>query len=692
MKLNRFISSAITVIVASVSGFACGPFEPLSSNPFKFHFYQDQRSNIDEEQREENIRLWQAQTSALIPESDIKWAVYSSSYEELERSFISAGNKNQFIKWIKDHKATDIKEYLLLAKELEELRFNRVSQWYYPVHRTDKFDSRSEKEKFEKIFKICRSQLTGKMADRYALQYIRALMGVGKYEECISVYDKYVSKIPDNNLFKRMAKGYVAGCLRRIGKVDKSNELYAEAGDYCSLIDNRKDYFKTLVYNSPESCVIKINLNQWIGFGTRKENLEYIPIAKSALKSPYVVNRGDWLYLIAYTEETWNQNHARALKYVNEALRAKFSTEEMRNDALTMKLCLEAEQGHLRNDLNEYIEAFQEDPIPIYFYIVPALLKKGRLNEALLMANYGSYIEGGHQYSDEFNPNETLDNTYANTGFQFMLSHSARNIIRYTHYLASNDNLVKKNLNKIRHDEDYLNEIIGTLFLREGDYVQAENYLSRISEGYQENLNIKKGGYLRSNPWVNCYMPHDKWEYPATKDETMTDIEQLQIAFKSSNSSYLKSDKDAKLNFAHRMANLKKIMNTGSPDERGLARIRYALARYNSFNSSWALTQYWRGEANQREYQPWYWSHVKGHDHWLKINELSYLKELTGPVPDIKWLNSEMRKGMNELQSNEAKAEAQFLIGNYKTIAKRYPITQAGKYLSAHCDSWKEWL
>lgn len=690
MNLSRFLSSAL-FLLCTVGSFACGPFDALTSNPFVFHFYQgDECPTIIEKQKDENIVLWQNLTSETIQATEIEAAVYNMNLQQLQKAFESDSTENAFLAWIVKNKASEIKEFLLLAKELEELRFNRVSHWYYPADKNEKFDSRTEADRFASILDRCRQNTTGILSDRYGLQYVRALMTLHKYDECFDFYARTMSKLPDSNLFKKMAKGYVAGCLQRMGKIEEANTMFAEVGDFNSRINSKKTYFRTLVKNNPESDVIKSRLNNWIGYGDRKDNLIYIAVADAALSSKDVVNRGDWLYLKAYIEEIYNRNHSKALRIVRQALKNNFSRSEMRYDAELMELCLSAEQGDVRSDLRHYVLTFKTECMPFYFYIVPALLKQGRISDAILLANYASSLEGEHEYADDrslTNGSHTYynvpDNTYANTGFQLMLSRTAQEIVNYKQYLSSNSKLVRTVISQIRHDEDYLNEIIGTLYLREGNYNKAVEYLSQVSPDYQKNLNVYKCGYLNDNPWVNCYMPSDKWDYPQTKGER---YESITDSFNPENSSLLLSPDDAKLNFAKEMLRLQQLMKTGTPDERGMARIRFALARFNSFNNCWALTQYWYGDANQCNYRPFYWQ-------WNgTYRELAYLKELTGSIPTEKWLESELRKGMSELQSPEVIAEAEFLRGNYLTIAKRYPTTKVGYYLASHCDSWKDWL
>lgn len=684
MRLSRFICSVI-FLTSAIVAFACGPFDAVTSNPFVFHFYQgDERPIIIETQKTENIALWQNLTSKAIPASEVETAVYDMDLSQLQNVFESGKTDNAFLAWIIKNNAKEIKEFLLLAKELEELRLSRISPWYYPANKNENFESKTEVEKFANILERCRKHTTGFLSDRYGLQYVRALMTLHKYDECFDFYNRVMSGLSDKNLFKKMAKGYVAGCLRRMGKTEEANRMFAEVGDFNSIANDKEPYFRTLVRNNPESDVIKSRLNNWIGYG---DNLAYIGIADAALSSPRIVNRGDWLYLKAFIEERDNGNHAKALRLVRDALNHSFSRPGMRSDAALMELCLSAGQGEVE-DLRYYVETLQDKSMPFFFYIVPALLKQGRVSDAILLTNYASSIErplidgyDGSFINGSYYCYRVPDDTYANTGFQLMLSRTAQEIVNYKNYLTSNSALVRKVIGQIRHDDDYLNEIIGTLYLREGNYSKAAEYLAQVSPDYQKNLNVYKCGYLNDNPWYNCYMPADKWDYPLKNEET---DKSLTSTFKPANSSLLLSPDDAKLNFAKEMLSLQQVMKTGTPDERGMARIRFALARFNSFYCCWALTQYWEGYANQCNYRHIYW--VWGG----KDKELDYIKE-SGKV-DQKWVDAQIEIGMRELQSPEALAEAQFLMGNYQTIAKKYPDSSVGKYLSTHCDSWKDWL
>lgn len=111
------------------------------------------------------------------------------------------------------------------------------------------------------------------------------------------------------------------------------------------------------------------------------------------------------------------------------------------------------------------------------------------------------------------------------------------------------------------------NELIGTLALREENYKRAVQYLKLVPEKYQKAMNIHKEGYLSRDPFF---------------------IEPLQKR--------LSTSINAKYEFAKKMLQYQKLMGNGkTTDERRLAKVKYAIARRNSFEYCWALTQYSKG-------------------------------------------------------------------------------------------------
>ena len=87
MKSTDSIRQAVSaaVLCAAASAAACGPYYPIIPTPDYFISGNSQKSIADND-REENLRLWQEQTSTLIPLTDIENAVYKDSYATLHKT------------------------------------------------------------------------------------------------------------------------------------------------------------------------------------------------------------------------------------------------------------------------------------------------------------------------------------------------------------------------------------------------------------------------------------------------------------------------------------------------------------------------------------------------------------------------------------------------------------------------------
>lgn len=679
--------SILLILLGGLHSYACGAFsryENETSDPLlKYHFYQGDRiKSYSDSQSEENVRLWRTLTSTAIPDSMVIKGLYEISLDSLTMALNTGKTSNIFLKWIYDNKSNDLKEFLLLAKELEELRHNRVSAWYYPSDKSGFDEVSDEKGKFQNIISTCRSVKTGRLADRYALQAIRAYMSLGEYQNCIDYYKQTLARYPDRNLFKRMAKGYIAGCYARLGDHVKADEMFAQLGDFASL--SREDKLEFMAKVNPESDIFKTELNYHIGYRDSTDNMRFYRIADIALKSPKTVHRGDWLYLKAYIEKVYRNDTKAALRYVRQALSSSFSMPQMREDARFFNICLTPFHQNSQSDIKWMLDNYTTG---IWERHISDLLQKKELTKALLLANYDTEPDT-LRYNDI-----GMDwHTWANTGFQMLLSCKADEVVRYknelNHPTMTLTSILKPH---IRHDSDYLNEIIGTLYLREGKYKSAVRYLSNVSFGYQASMNIFKGEYLKYNPWDYCYSKKDAWYHPVYNyvyDKSDNEYEYYEPSVAKSKVTYLESQTNAKLNFAKEMVRLENtIRKERDIDKRSLARLKYAIGRYNSLNTCWALTQYWLGASNQCFYTgSCKYVDDEGKEKEFFIRTPNELKGLDN------WFENEVNDIFKTLQNPETIAEIHLILRNYRTLAKYFPDTKAGRIIASRCDSWNDWL
>ncbi len=144
---------------------------------------------------------------------------------------------------------------------------------------------------------------------------------------------------------------------------------------------------------------------------------------------------------------------------------------------------------------------------------------------------------------------------------------------------------------------------------------------------------------------------------------------------------------NAKLDFAKKMAGLrhKIIKSSADPDTCGLAMIDYAIGWRNSFEECWALTQYWRG------------TNVPGRsyaavDPGYPPRQYKFIYEYDGSKSVEERFRHMTRQAIKILRSDEARAKAQYRLGNYRIIIKRYPDTETAEVVKSSCDNWRDWL
>ncbi len=272
--------------------------------------------------------------------------------------------------------------------------------------------------------------------------------------------------------------------------------------------------------------------------------------------------------------------------------------------------------------------------------------------------------------SDEYyNPQD-----YGSLSFQLMGSLTSRQLMAAYGKMQSHTPLYTFLRRKARTDRDYVYELAGTLSLREEDYAGAVRYLSMVSSQYLRTTNIYKQGWLKGDPFQ---------AYGAS----WTSVVPVSCGGDD------QSEETAKLRFARQMLALQRQMRHGrSADERGMARLAYAVGRYNSFEDCWFMTQYWRGEgvllfSPASEY---YYGDYEAGDGKPYGFLYSYGKEDSKAAQAL--YSREVAAALAMLASDEARARAEYYLGNLRTVVRRYGETAMAGHVRARCDRWRQWL
>lgn len=712
----------LAIVIGYVQGVACGPFMPIIPTPEFFALKGDPRP-MSYYQRNENLELWQAQTSREIPLGDIEEVVYDDSLDSFNEYTGRRPEKtdNQFYAYLNSPKGKDAAEFLRTAKTLERLWAEIRSPWYY----SKEHGTVIEPERFNQIIDKCRQYRGTQMRDRYALQITRALFASRQYQRCIEYSDSAFAVIPDDNLMKRMARGYEAGCQRRLGDTHDADLYFAEAGDIFSIQNaNPAGYMARINPDAP----------QFIDYARHYAHDDTVmrdiaAIARRLVYDDRVTCKGDWYFMLAYTDNEFNGDASAAADEIHAAMRHYFSSSELRDLARAYKMkfdvrngdtgtllddlkWLEQKSGILNADAGEWVRRTRNI---IYADWVPQLWQQKQYGLAILLCSYADNLDTSvwdevwdapglfgfpvavrHTDFSETRDSEILDNRldYGCLSFQLMGSlTSAQLADAYDHIMTDTPlNVFLRRL--ARTDRDYYNEVIGTLALREEEYSRAVDYLSQVSVHYLRTMNLDKDGYFSHDPFAH-YASRWYTGYYDKEDSDETGALQYEpdgFDYECGVASHrYVSNPNAKLDFARKMLAYKEQMTSApTADERGLARLMYAIGRFNSFEECWPLTQYWRGMCdNIFEPELQYWEFDFGPKYYAFLYDY---RTTVGHRATERIYNAERTAALAMLTTDEARAQANYILGNLATIVRQYPHTATARYIHSHCDNWRSWL
>lgn len=247
---------------------------------------------------------------------------------------------------------------------------------------------------------------------------------------------------------------------------------------------------------------------------------------------------------------------------------------------------------------------------------------------------------------------------YSSQFFDLINSSSADVAARYAINITSPTSELERFLNERGYVEnDYICDIVGTLYLREMNYKKASEWLSKVSQGYQQRTNIAKEGYFKLDPF--CYQ-FDKKHFIADSN-------------------------DYKLRFAQEMLRLENMIQSDAEINRKAdAKIRFAIGLRNSFGYCWYLTDYeylldYKEEPNGLNWE-WYSSSCREGFAKSMHAQRAYRR-----------VDALTNEALSEYTNPELAAKARLEMMNFKDIIKKYPTTQIAAYVRSRCDNYYDY-
>lgn len=696
------VSIAISLLAASfpISAIACGPFY---YEPQDYYLYRASPRYLRGEHGDfyfndyiqANSYLWWEETGMKAELDDVQNLVYESSLPELlelqnkgKRSALYKANS--FARLLTGRK--DALDFLVLAKQCEVTRKEMVDPWYYPAKNDP------QRMMLEEIAETSVEKTnTTALGRRYALQATRALLTLGKYQECVDFWERQ----PDWNeseCIQTMCIRNVAGAYYHLGDKAKANELYSSIGDIPSLITTTGKSWEEILLSAykynPDDPALRDIVENNVGD-------EFYGLCLKIAREGRVKDPNFWYYNAAYIEYT--QGNLRKALSTTKLAESSAGTEYIKESARTLRICIEAELlpysssyestilNHVKwldrkilEHLDEAVEktknyGIQRMSINESFYywndmlrkvligtVCPKLIRNHREVSALAFANMAdnrllSLVDSVavREYDEDYNVNIKIipmkayrdgrkydlndfynGHDYSDAFFQMMDTLDIQKVIQYVESVDSPRNEQQKYLNARSYtDRDYLNDIVGTRMLRIEKYSDAEKWLAKVSPNYQSRLN------------TSVYMDHDPFSFSR---DSLAD-----------NSNY-------KYNFAKEMARLCRVAASGvDRDAAAIAEAKLAIGMRNSVDHCWPLAFYHKFERDYDENADTPYSRAR--ENMLDNVEAVYTRAcLTTRNP-------------------ETIAKVQLMFGNCRTVMTSYRDTEAARSITGRCDNYYDY-
>ncbi len=694
--MKRLIIISLFAIFSFPALFACGPYdrEYSASQYFLFRLFGD---NMDgsfkqlskAQERQANCQKWAKATSPALPLKDIEQVVYDWNLEQIENIFSEKETRNAFAKWIIEHKDKEIVDFLLLAKQCEQIRSAQNTLWYYFV------DGDSETVQLKKVAKQAQAYKGKRLKDRYSLQAIRALFAAQQYGACVDLW-KNSSRYFHNDIIKDFALNYIKGAYLHLGQSDKAEKLNLKADneeakalceyqskihsyEHMESLEEVPDYQQ--LYRNVSTIISKNQFKdkaRWFytkafladKIGKQKEALSCIRAAKSFaadtdLKASIHVLE---LFLNTKYQKSYNSNFEDYLYGELLWLDKKIS------DGITPKIKEKIQQHGVDNHICGLSIFYWSDMLRkiVIGNVAPLCIKSNYQTRALQFINmadnliftkcnnavlkkdgkYHKMFLNGAKNSSTSNKmvswndyhNSSLNTyDYANDYFINLDSLGVESVKKLAYKISKPEKPLDNFLNSRSYtDPQFLYDIIGTQLMSVGKYAEAVEYLKKVSAQFYRSRSVSN--YFDRNPF--------------------------EIGKPTVGKAVKKPNKDLlyKLHFAQNMSRLEKEINgTSDPNTKAEKMLSYARGMQNSIGQCWSLTSFYWGSWDFYPFHSQYKRHC--------VNTLS------AKAKRIK------AKAFTMFTDKERAAKAYQDWCLWKTAATKYPKTKTAENIRRHCDN-----
>ena len=417
-----------------------------------------------------------------------------------------------------------------LEKYLECARSVSDERWEYPT----KEDLATRSKSLQSVRTYAFGKIKSRLRSQHALLYMRCNMLLGKHQDNVTFWEETASQYIET-VYKDMMKNIYAGALYKTGRSAEAGELFAEMGDYNSLMTQyyKKRSFAAIrqeYLSNPNAKVLSFLLQDFVnnaqeaddatnpnaeGVGgklfirdiSKKEALDMRDFCKQVVKEGKTEVPMMWQAAQAWLEYMFGDKR-QATSDIIAAAKLN-GTELMKNCTRSLILYMTADQAKdseaFDNYLTDELKWLEENKDYNYVrerVLYQALKKHYAAQPSRLVALY-----------------KTCD-SYEYTLYTDTMQ--TEKLQKYLYYLntPAKNNLDRYLKSRVKQEPYELEDLIGTKYMRVCQWDKAITWLKDIPKSFYENRGYAVYAANRSwqvEPWIQRQYLKSSVEYSDTK-------------------------------------------------------------------------------------------------------------------------------------------------------------------------------
>ena len=667
------------------------------------------QENLNERFREENITFWHNYVNQSVSRDAVENALYyeyllnDMTKNEFFRYLIE--NKEQYKEalqyWLR-FKAHHLQE----AKEIRWMQ----SAWWYPEsdqqfvwwEGNDPDEQATAKQLMnlsilkvrvldEKCIQECQSK---EIRNRYVLQVMRKYFYTDNYEKCCTVWRRYGKTIPQSAL-RTQCLNYYGGALLRNKHEAEAATVYAQIGYFNVYLHYEPEILRQVYAQQPNNKGFEFMVQQFVNYYFErpqphkseafnaladeiiKEGKSHNPALWKSAQAALAYINGDNKTALSLLEASEKMRGTSIVKENIRMMRLMYNSTRTDMDSVyeeTLFPDLRWLTNNIRKDLQKDVD-LQYDKFwwfgeysnlalhrwkvfrrVIFLGAIPHFERTGQIYKSIAYLTFfndvfDAYDSHKQTLNEQWRYYENKVAALTDYGlqlFDYMDTANVVDVIKYVDFLRSGGQtpIEKFLVRNSGRNLNYLNEQIGTKYIRKEQWATAIHYLQKVSPTYIKKQAIAEYINKNRNPFDELWITQKavKGQYGLS----FNPVEEY-------------ASNPSKLTFCQLMLKLRQESQSAkTAEERAKAAYAYAVGLYqSSLGYAWAMENYycdWYNSAEYLEDLPTYFAKdyqakalrlkQKKVDRWLE-KAMIYDKDKALTLK-CKILHSQYRKKMKE--------------------------------------------